>query len=122
MASHVVSGTIRISAAFSVTALAFSTLLTTSAYLVEGFTLSDGVSDFVVSNDKFSAPQFIFVKSDQVCRLAYRGIAGVPSHASAGHQFTHWAQIGSGLLSGPTGFMFANSAGAVASLVLVLGQ
>lgn len=110
MADAVLSGAVRISSTSNIMTRAFHiSVAGISAYFTDEFILAAGVSEFVVSINTLSAPQYVFVTANNVARINYSGHASYVSAASAGWPFNVWAQAGSGILSGPVGLHFANS-------------
>lgn len=123
MPEVVFSGTIRISGMLSSTVLrGLSATVPLTGFYTEQFVLADGATR-QINPQAQPNPDFAFCTATQVCRVNLGGHPTFDSAASLGWEFKDFFGLaGSGIVSGPTLFNFANSSGNSAVITVYVTQ
>jgi len=117
------SGTLYISSVSTVASHSVSATLTISAFVQHQFTLSDGLSDFILSLAPLSNPTLTWCLADKTVRVnAWPNLDS--QRASAGQLFAALFVLagGTSAFSGPGALHFANSSGSAAQVTVLQGM
>jgi hypothetical protein len=121
MAQNIVSGTVRVTNTSTVITRTFSAAVTVSNWNVQDYTITNGLSDFIVSLPNVSNPGFLLMMATSTVRVNFGGHASADSAASLGFEFKDlYARVGSGI-SGDINLHFSNSSGDSAVVTVIQG-
>lgn len=122
MANNIVSGTVRITNTSTVMTRTFSANVTVSNWHAQDYTLTNGLSDFIISIAHQSSPGFLMLMATSTVRVNFGNHASADSAASLGFEFKDlFARVGSGI-SGDLNLHFANSSGDSAVITVIQGR